>query len=116
LLTLVLTATGKKISCIEISDEQFLATFPAPQHVQMAVIQSFHSIAEFGCKFHPQMMRALIVELQLPDRLWWKGCQTESITYHQETSHVGGIYQSNGLGHNTRLIRVLKVKTIISLD
>lgn len=39
---------GKKISCVQITDEEFIAAFHGPRRVAMEMIQSFHSHEEFG--------------------------------------------------------------------
>jgi hypothetical protein len=46
-----LIVTGKKISCVELSDDEFISAFPASRHVAMEMLDSFHYIQEFGCKF-----------------------------------------------------------------
>ena len=58
LLTFVIV-TGKKISCAELGDEQYIAGFPVPRAVALDVLDGLHSLAEFGCKFYPHMAQAL---------------------------------------------------------
>jgi len=47
-LSQVAEITGKKISFVQISDEQFLANYPAPAHIALEVLQNFLYIQDFG--------------------------------------------------------------------